>query len=51
MEVGYIYTHEDSIMTLTKHCFKKEGGRRGVWRYHREGELIQSMLYTCMKLL
>jgi hypothetical protein len=46
IELHYIYTHEDSIVKLTRHCLKKESK----WKYNGEGELTQVPLEVCMEL-
>jgi hypothetical protein len=47
-EVYYIYAYEDSIMKPTILCMKKKGG--GEWEYKGSGELVQGILYACVKL-
>jgi hypothetical protein len=47
------YMYENSIMKLTKSCFKKEkcGDEGGeLTKRNRRGEFGQSPLYTCMEI-
>jgi hypothetical protein len=50
IKIYYICIYENSIMKATKHCLKKQGGRREEWECNGEGELLQGTLYPRMEL-